>query len=342
MSDLNRVTVLVTGGAGYIGSHTCKELSRFGFTPVALDNLCQGHNEAARWGPLEVGDLADSGFLDRIFSQYRPIAVLHFAAHAYVGESMEDPLKYYRNNVAGTITLLDAMRRHRTQLMVLSSSCATYGLPKSVPILESDPQRPINPYGASKLMVERVLADSGSAYGFRYVSLRYFNAGGADSEGLTGEAHEPETHLIPLAILAALGKKEHLQIFGDDYDTPDGTCVRDYVHVSDLAMAHVMALQYLQRGGESVALNLGSDAGSSVRQVVDCVERYARRRVPVVVRGRRPGDPPVLIADSSAARRLLGWQPLHSTLDEIVASALRWHIASEPAVSAESDISHEQ
>jgi UDP-arabinose 4-epimerase len=318
--------VLVTGGAGYIGSHACKALRVAGFIPVACDNLVYGHPWAVRWGPLERGDIADRAWLDGLFARYRPVAVMHFAAFAYVGESVQDPGKYYRNNVAGTLTLLEAARDQGLTAFIFSSTCATYGVPARVPIGEDCPQVPINPYGASKLMIERMLADFETAHGLRSLVLRYFNAAGADPAGEIGEDHDPETHLIPLAIAAARGQGPELALFGDDYPTPDGTAVRDYIHVSDLARAHVLALEDLLAGGASAALNLGTGQGGSVREVVRAVEAVAGRPVPARVAPRRAGDPPVLVADPTRARARLGWQPVYTDLAEIVATAWRWQV----------------
>ncbi|MBB3268227.1 UDP-arabinose 4-epimerase [Azospirillum sp. OGB3] len=316
--------VLVTGGAGYVGSHACKALAAAGFLPVTFDSLEHGRRDAVRWGPLLQGDLADRAALDRAFAEHQPVAVLHFAAYAYVGESVAKPLRYYRNNVAGTLTLLEAMAAAEVGMLVFSSTCATYGAPRVTPIPEDHPQQPVNPYGASKLMVERMIMDVGAASGLRAVILRYFNAAGADPEGEIGENHDPETHLIPLALDAALGRIPHLTVNGDDYDTPDGTCVRDYIHVSDLADAHVRALRHLLDGGDSVALNLGNGQGFSIRQVADAAERVTGRRVPLTVGPRRPGDPPVLVGDARKARALLKWRPQRDDLDVQIADAWRW------------------
>lgn len=323
----HRRNILVTGGAGYIGSHACQALARAGYKPVALDNLVYGHPWAVRWGPLEQGDIADRAWLDGVIERYRPVAVMHFAAYAYVGESVQDPGKYYRNNVVGSLTLLEALRDHGIGCCIFSSTCATYGLPARVPIDEATPQVPINPYGASKLMIERMLADFEVAHGLRSLCLRYFNAAGADPAGELGEDHDPETHLIPLAIRAALRAAPPLAIFGGDYSTPDGTAVRDYIHVTDLAAAHVRALDDLLAGGASGALNLGTGKGYSVREVVRTVEAVSGRPVPVREAPRRAGDPPVLVADASRAWARLGWRPAHSSLEEIVTTAWRWHEA---------------
>jgi UDP-arabinose 4-epimerase len=317
-------TVLVTGGAGYVGSHTAKALARAGYHPVTLDNLGRGFAHAVRWGPLERGDILDRGFLDAAITRWRPSAVLHFAAFSYVGESVGAPALYYRNNVVGSLTLLEAMRDHGIANIVFSSTCATYGLPVKLPLAEDHPQAPINPYGASKLMVERLLADMGAAHGLRSVALRYFNAAGADPDGEIGENHDPETHLIPLAIGAALGTQPKLKIFGTDYPTADGTCIRDYIHVSDLADAHVAALRHLEAGGASMACNLGTGSGLSVRAIVSEVERVAGRAVPAEEGPRRAGDPPELVADPTRARERLGWTPQRSDIASVISTAYRW------------------
>ena len=317
--------VLVTGGAGYIGSHTCKALVAAGFLPVTYDNLSKGHRWAVRWGPLVEGDIHDRNRLAFTLHQYGIEAIVHFAAFAYVGESMREPGGYFANNVAGSLTLLEAAHAAGDPPVVFSSSCATYGVPGHTPIAEAHPQLPCNPYGESKLFVERALHWYGEAHAAPWVSLRYFNAAGADADGETGEDHDPETHLIPLAIEAALGLGPALQVFGTDYPTRDGTAVRDYIHVTDLAAAHVEALQHLRGGGHSLALNLGTGQGHSVRQVVDTVSRVGGQPVPVVEAPRRAGDPPELVADASRARATLDWRPVHSDLDNIVETAWRWH-----------------
>jgi UDP-arabinose 4-epimerase len=317
-------TVLVTGGAGYIGAHACKALAAAGLRPVAYDSLVFGHRESVKWGPLEEGDIGDRAALDRAIEAHRPVAVMHFAAFAYVGESIADPAKYYRNNVLGTLSLLEAMRDRGIATLVFSSSCATYGVPSELPIREDCPQQPINPYGQTKLVNERMIADFGRAHGLRAISLRYFNACGADPDGEIGEDHDPETHLVPLALDAAAGKGE-LTLFGDDYPTPDGTCVRDYIHVTDLAEAHVAALKVLRDGAESTAVNLGTGIGISNREIIDGIERVTGRKVPYRVGPRRAGDPPVLVADPSRAREKLGWTASVSDLDTIIETAWRWH-----------------
>ncbi|MBZ7923405.1 UDP-glucose 4-epimerase GalE [Ensifer adhaerens] len=313
--------VLVTGGAGFIGSHTCKRLAQKGFAPVVYDNLSTGHRDSVRWGPLVEGDLEDTERLATAIRTHRPECVIHFAASAYVGESVEDPGKYYRNNVAGSITLLEACRATGLRRIVFSSSCATYGVPQRLPITEDTDQFPINPYGRTKLMIELMLGDYARAYDFRSVALRYFNAAGADPEGQLRERHDPETHLIPRALMAAAGEIERLDIFGDDYATPDGTCIRDYIHVTDLADAHVAAVDYLRDGGEVLRANLGSGHGTSIRQVLEAIDRVTGRRVPVRLLPRRPGDPPVLYADSSRARQRLGFRPTLSDIETIIRTA---------------------
>ena len=322
---MSGATVIVTGGAGYVGSHTCKALARADLRPVTIDNMVRGHEWAVKWGPLVRADLADSTALDAVFAAHRPVAVLHFAAFAYVGESVVAPEKYYRNNVGGTLNLLDVMRRHGCRDIVFSSSCATYGVPAAIPIAEAHPQQPINPYGWSKLMVERMLCDYERAHGLRYCALRYFNAAGADPDGETGEDHTPETHLVPLAIEAALGRRPHVELFGTDYPTPDGTAIRDYIHVADLAEAHVRALAHLRAGRGSACLNLGTGSGRSVREVIEAVQAVTRSVVPTRNAPRRAGDPPALVADPTQASNLLGWQARISDLATIVATAARWH-----------------
>jgi UDP-arabinose 4-epimerase len=325
MRDTGRNSVLVTGGAGYIGAHACKALARARYLPVSYDSLVNGHEWAVKWGPLVRGDILDRQRIDRVIAEYRPVAIMHFAAFAYVGESVGDPAKYYRNNVMGSLTLLEAARDAGIQNFIFSSTCATYGTPASLPIVEATPQFPMNPYGASKLMVERILADFGSAHGIRSAVLRYFNAAGGDKDGEIGEDHQPETHLIPLVLDAAAGRRQNVTIFGADYPTPDGTCLRDYIHVSDLADAHVLALDRLLAGAASDAFNLGNGQGFSVRQVVDAVERITGLKVPVRLGDRRPGDPAALVCDAGKARDVLGWRPRLSDLDEIIRTAWAWH-----------------
>ncbi|MBZ5579506.1 MAG: UDP-glucose 4-epimerase GalE [Acidobacteriia bacterium] len=317
--------VLVTGGAGYIGSHTAKALARAGFEPIVLDNLSRGHRAAVRWGPFVELDLANRGELRALFQKYRIGAVIHFAAFIAVGESMYAPADYFRNNVVNTMNLLDAMGEAGVQRIVFSSTAAVYGNPLQSLMAEEHPTLPVNPYGESKLMVERLLGWYGKAYGLEWTALRYFNAAGADAEGEAGEMHHPETHLIPLAVAAAHGDLPELKVFGSDYDTADGTAIRDYIHVSDLATAHLKALERLARGGSSLALNLGTGQGHSVHEVIAAVQRAGGRTVPVRHCPRRAGDAAVLVADASRAHRELGFRPQHSSLDAIVQSAWQWY-----------------
>jgi UDP-arabinose 4-epimerase len=327
-------SILVTGGAGYVGSHACKALTSAGYRPVVYDNLSRGHREAVRWGPLVEGDLHDRERLVAALRTHRVGAVMHFAAFAYVGESVTEPDIYYRNNVGGTLALLAAMREAAIETIVFSSTCAVYGIPDRVPIDEATAKAPLNPYGETKLAIERALHWYAAGYGLRFAALRYFNAAGADIDGEIGEDHEPETHLIPRVLRAALGTGEPVEIYGTDYPTADGTAIRDYIHVADLADAHVRALGYLAAGGDSGALNLGTGQGCSVRQVIAAVERTAGRPVPFRETARRPGDPPELVADPALARARLGWQARHSDLDTIIRTALAWeqHPAAPPAV----------
>jgi UDP-glucose 4-epimerase len=324
----DKPTILVTGGAGYIGSHAVKALQRTGYGVVVLDNLVYGHRDIVEdvlKAELVVGDTSDRPLLDRLFSTHHIDAVMHFSAYAYVGESVTDPAKYYRNNVIGTLTLLEAMMAASVKKFVFSSTCATYGVPKIVPIPEDHPQDPINPYGATKLMVERILADFAPAYDFKSVCFRYFNAAGADPEGLLGEDHDPETHLIPLVLMAALGKRDSISIFGTDYPTPDGTCIRDYIHVSDLADAHILGLEYLLQGGNSDAFNLGNGLGFSVKEVIDAAREITGREIKVEVSDRRPGDPPALVGSSDKAQTILGWKPQYPDIKDILSHAWQWH-----------------
>ncbi|MEH1889778.1 MAG: UDP-glucose 4-epimerase GalE [Nostoc sp.] len=326
--SLGKPTILVTGGAGYIGSHTVLALKQAGYNVVILDNLVYGHRDLVE-GVLQVelivGDTGDRALLDHLFKTRDIAAVMHFSAYAYVGESVTDPAKYYRNNVVGTLTLLEAMLTASVKKFVFSSTCATYGVPEFVPIPETHPQNPINPYGATKLMVERILSDFDVAYGFQSVRFRYFNAAGANPSSLLGEDHNPETHLIPLVLMTALGKRESISIFGTDYPTPDGTCIRDYIHVNDLADAHILGLEYLLKGGDSEVFNLGNGSGFSVREVIAAVEQVTGLSIPVEERDRRPGDPPILIGTSEKARTILGWQPQYLSIKDIVAHAWQWH-----------------
>ena len=326
--------ILVTGGAGYIGSHACKALARAGYTPIAFDNLVYGHREAVRWGPLVEGDLADRALVAQTLRRFDIAAVMHFAAYAYVGESMAKPELYFRNNVVNSLGLLESVNEAGIRRIVFSSTCATYGTPETVPIRETLPQRPVNPYGESKLMIERALHWHGVAHGLAHVALRYFNAAGADPEGEAGEHNDPETHLIPLVLDAALGRRAQIDIYGTDYATPDGTAIRDYIHVTDLAAAHVQALDYLERGGASVALNLATGQGHSVREVIAAAERVTGRRIPQREVARRAGDPPCLVADATLANRTLGWTPRVSDLDTIIATAWAWHTRRGAAAAA--------
>ncbi|AKG22760.1 UDP-glucose 4-epimerase GalE [Calothrix sp. 336/3] len=321
-------TILVTGGAGYIGSHTVLALKQAGYEVVILDNLVYGHRDIVEdvlKVELVVGDTNDRPLLDKLFATRDIAAVMHFSAYAYVGESVTEPAKYYRNNVIGTLTLLEAMLAANIKKFVFSSTCATYGVPEVVPIPENHSQNPINPYGATKLMVERILSDFSTAYDFRSVRFRYFNAAGADPNGLLGEDHQPETHLIPLVLMAALGKRDSISVFGTDYPTADGTCIRDYIHVSDLAMAHVLGLEYLLQGGESEVFNLGNGSGFSVKEVIEAAESVTGKKIPVVECDRRAGDPPALIGSGEKARKILGWQPQYPGLQDIVTHAWQWH-----------------
>ena len=317
-------SILVTGGAGYVGSHACKALAKAGYRPVVYDNLSRGHAGAVRWGPLVAGELHDRPGLAEAMRSHRISAVMHFAAFAYVGESVTEPEIYYTNNVGGTLALLGAMRDAAVDRLVFSSTCAVYGAPDTVPIRETTAKAPLNPYGETKLAIERTLHWYAGAYGLKYMALRYFNAAGADPDGEIGEDHDPETHLIPLVLRAALGTGKPVEIYGTDYPTADGTAIRDYIHVTDLADAHVRALADLAGGGASGALNLGTGKGHSVREVVAAVERVSGRPVPRGEVARRPGDPPELVADPTLANSRLGWQPTNSDLDRIVRTALAW------------------
>lgn len=320
--------ILVTGGAGYIGSHVVLALLKAGYEVIILDNLIYGHRdlvETVLQVELVVGDLGDRLLLDTLFGNHSIDAVMHFAAFAYVGESTKDPQKYYRNNVANTLTLLEAMSKASINKLVFSSTCATYGVAQSFPITEDHPQQPINPYGASKLMVEQILKDFSQAYDLNYVCFRYFNAAGAHPEGLLGEDHTPEPHLIPLVLLTALGKREFISIFGTDYPTTDGTCIRDYLHVMDIAQAHLLGLQYLLDNGTSDVFNLGNGNGFSIQQVIDTAREVTQRPIPVKESDRRPGDPPILVGSGEKACKILGWQPQYSNLEDIIKHAWQWH-----------------
>jgi UDP-arabinose 4-epimerase len=317
-------TILVTGGAGFVGSHACKALARAGYVPVTLDNLERGHRWAVKWGPLEEADLRNERDLKRVFAAWKPWAVMHFAAYAYVGESVVEPEKYYDNNIGGTAKLLAACAAANCRNIVFSSTCATYGIPAKLPLTEEAPQYPINPYGYSKLVVERLLQDAEAAHGIRHVALRYFNAAGADPEGELGELHQPESHLIPLVLFAALGCRPSIKVFGDDYPTPDGTCIRDYIHVSDLADAHVAAIDWLAAGNPSQVFNLGNGQGFSVSEVVRVSKQVTGHPITAEMYPRRAGDPPVLISDSTKAKTMLGWVPKFARLDQQIDHAWQW------------------
>ncbi len=316
--------VLITGGAGYIGSHVNKLLVKRGIRTVVFDNLCRGHREFLLWGEFEEGDLSDIERIRDVFRKHRIGAVMHFSAFTYVGESVDDPLAYYANNTANTLNLLRVMREFQVQQFIFSSTAAIFGDPIDIPIMETHVKRPINPYGRSKLMIEEIIGDCSIAYGLRAVSLRYFNAAGADPEMEIGEWHEPETHLVPLVLDAAIGARDHIDIYGTDYDTPDGTCVRDYINVTDLAEAHVAALEYLFRGGKTDAFNLGNGKGFSVRQVIEAARKVTGREIRTVESPRRPGDPAVLVADAGKAMSVLGWRPRCDTLEGIIETAWKW------------------
>lgn len=319
------MSILICGGAGYIGSHVNKRLSQEGYDTVVFDNLVYGHIEAVKWGHFVKGDLKNIADLEAVFNQYQIEAVVHLAAYAYVGESVEEPSKYYYNNVVNTLNLLETMRKHGCNKIIFSSTCATYGEPESVPITEDMPQHPINPYGATKLMVERIFKDYSTAYGLQFVVLRYFNAAGADPDGEIGENHNPETHLIPLILDAASGRREDIKVFGTDYDTPDGSCIRDYIHVYDLASAHLLALHYLEEKKKSNFFNLGNEKGISVLEVVDAVKKITQKEFKVSLQDRRVGDPAKLVGGRQSALRILGWKPIYRDIETIVEHAWEWH-----------------
>ena len=319
------MAILVCGGAGYVGSHCLEGLRQAGFDCIVVDNLTRGHRAAVGDTPLYVGDISDPVFMDQVFAEHSIEAVLHFAAASQVGESMKDPLLYYENNLCATVALLRAMERHDVKKIVFSSSAAVYGEPEITPIVEDSPKSPTNTYGETKLAMERLMHWCHTAYGLEYVSLRYFNACGADASGTIGEAHNPESHLIPLILQVPNGKREAISIYGTDYDTPDGTCIRDYIHVTDLAQAHILAVQYLQNGGESSIFNLGNGVGYSVREVIETARKVTGHPIPAVETPRRAGDPARLVASSEKAKAVLGWKPVHDSLEEIIASAWNWH-----------------
>ena len=317
--------ILVCGGAGYIGSHVNKLLTSRGYETVVFDSLIYGHREAVKWGTFIQGDLKNISDIEDVFQSHPIEAVLHFAAFAYVGESVKEPEKYYYNNIVNTLNLLQVMKKYGCRKIVFSSSCATYGEPDTMPITEDMPQNPINPYGFTKLAVERILKDYHDAYDLEYAVLRYFNAAGADPDGEIGESHDPETHIIPLVLDAASGKRPDIKVFGTDYPTPDGSCVRDYIHVSDLAEAHLLALNYLKKGGESDCFNLGNEKGTSVLEVVNAVRSITGQDFPVILAPRRPGDPAILVGSSEKARKILGWEPQFTDIKTIVHHAWKWH-----------------
>ncbi|MEA5468715.1 UDP-glucose 4-epimerase GalE [Spirulina sp. 06S082] len=326
--DKTPATILVTGGSGYIGSHAVLALQKAGYQVIILDNLVYGHREFAEdilKVELIVGDTCDRQLLDNLFATRNITAVMHFAAYAYVGESVTAPDKYYHNNVVGTLTLLEAMLKAGVNKFVFSSTCAVYGVPKTFPIPEDHPTEPINPYGRSKLMVEQILTDMDCAYDFRSVRFRYFNAAGADPQGRLGEDHNPETHLIPLTLFTALGKRDAISIFGTDYPTPDGTCIRDYIHVNDLASAHILGLDYLLKGGKTEVFNLGNGTGFSVKEVIEAAKKVTGKDFTVLERDRRPGDPPQLVGTSEKIRKILAWTPQYTEIEEIINHAWQWH-----------------
>ena len=319
------MTILITGGAGYIGSHTALSLKRQGYDFVVYDNLSTGHRESVGKCPFVKGDISDRRLLENVIKSYGVTDVIHFAASSIVGESMQNPQKYYQNNVVGTLSLLDTLLKCKVKRIVFSSTAAVYGEPDIVPITEDSPKQPTNVYGRTKLIIENILEDYDLAYGLKYVSLRYFNACGADDGGLIGEDHRPETHLIPLVLQTALGLRTKISIFGDDYPTPDGTCIRDYIHVNDLAQAHILALNYLRSENKSDVFNLGNGSGFSVKEIIRTAERVVGRGIPQDIGPRRSGDPAVLVADAQKAKKKLGWKPEYTDLERIIKTAWQWH-----------------
>jgi UDP-glucose 4-epimerase len=330
--------ILVTGGAGYIGSHTCLALTEKGHTPVVYDNLVNGHREFVQWGPFEQGDVRDRARLEQVIQSYKPEAIVHFAGLIEVAESVANPIAFFDNNVSGSVTLFATALEAGIDKIVFSSTCATYGIPQEIPMRESHPQSPISPYGTSKLLVERILNDLDTYQNMRSVILRYFNAAGADVKGRIGEWHNPESHVIPIAIDVARGKRSLFKIYGSNYPTIDGTCIRDFIHVADLADAHARSIDYLLGGGTSIALNLGTGQGTSVKQLVQAIERISNTRLPTELAARRQGDPPELVADNTKAKAILRWQPIHG-LEDIVKSAWNWHHKADGDVAKHVQIS---
>jgi UDP-glucose 4-epimerase len=317
--------ILIIGGAGYIGSHLNKKMVEKGYQTIVFDNLSCGHEEFIKWGIFEKGDLGNIDDIRNVFRKYSIEAVMHFAAFTYVGESVKDPQKYYINNVMNTINLLKVMLEFNVKYLIFSSSCATYGNPNSIPLTETHIQNPISPYGRSKLMVEQILKDYTEAYNIKYISLRYFNAAGCDPDLETGELHEPETHLIPIVLEVASSKREFINIFGDNYDTPDGTCIRDYIHVNDIADAHILSLEYLRRTNISNVFNLGNGCGFSVKQIIETVRKVTGKEIKTYIKERRDGDPPILIGSSEKAKEILGWEPIYKNIEDIIQTAWNFY-----------------
>ena len=331
------MNILVVGGAGYIGSHMIRLLDQQGHNVVVLDNLSTGHRDAVTVGELVVGEMADRPLVEQLLGDHSIDAVMHFAACALVGESVEQPAKYYENNVVAALALLDSMRKTNVKKMVFSSTCATYGIPENVPISEAETQAPVNPYGFTKLVIERVMSDYATAYGLGFAALRYFNAAGASLDGVIGEDHTPESHLIPIVLQVALGQREHISIYGDDWPTPDKTCVRDYIHVDDLGSAHLLALERIKEG-EGIKVNLGTERGHSVKEVIEACRSVTGCDIPAVVGPRRPGDPPELVANAAKAREILGWVPKYQDIHSIVETAWKWHQAHPAGYQSKSSL----
>jgi len=321
--------ILIVGGAGYIGSAVNKILNNIGYETIVFDNLSNGHIELVKWGKFYKGDLANISDIENVFIQNHIDCVMHFSAFAYVGESVENPAKYYRNNVSNTLNLLDVMIKYGVKRFIFSSTCAVYGIPSEIPIPENHPLNPLNPYGMTKFMVEKILKDYDKSYGLKYVSFRYFNASGADPSAEIGEWHEPETHLIPLAIYNAIGLREYITVFGTDYPTPDGTCVRDYIHVNDIAKAHILGMEYLKSNNRSDFFNLGNGDGFSVREILDIVEKITGKKLNIVYGNRREGDPPFLVGSSKKAKDVLGWEPEFNNIYDIIETAYKWHLKNK-------------